>query len=57
MDRFMAAAIEEARTSLAEGGIPIGAVCAGMNRRRSRNLRPTATVMQCWWRLKSGFDK
>jgi cytosine deaminase len=44
MDEFMAAALEEARTGLREGGIPIGAVLVhrgriigrGHNRRRQR---------------------
>lgn len=32
MDRYLRAALEEARQGLAEGGVPIGAVLHGENR-------------------------
>ena len=50
MDEFMSAALNEARTGAAEGGIPIGAALVDTNNRliatgRNRRLQDTACVM------------
>ena len=50
MDEFMSAALKEARTGAAEGGIPIGAALVDANNMlvatgRNRRLQDTACVM------------
>lgn len=50
MDEFMSAALNEARTGAAEGGIPIGAVLVDANNRlvatgRNRRIQDTACIM------------
>jgi len=55
MDRFLAAAIDQARQGLAEGGIPIGSVLVidgeivgrGHNRRKQRNSAILHAEMNC----------